>query len=292
MTPSVPFAERWKIIMKKKIVTILLALCLSCSITACDDNSSEPVGKEQSKEPVYLEETEIADLFSNPEDYKGKYVKLSGKIFNKPNSDKGTVAYQVWHDTQNSDKDFLFFTDNASESYSVDDYIVVDGRITGTFEGENAFGGSVKCPTIEAVSVEKQSYIDAVVPTITEITPENAISEQHGISLKVDKVEFAEKETRIYLTETNSSTDKFSMWIYDIKLLQNGQQIEQDMASFSAYEGNYAELSSDILPNASSSGVLVFPPMDSSASFQIYAEGHSDNYELDFQPFIIDITAQ
>lgn len=278
--------------MKKKIVIILLALCLSTSATACSNDTSAPVTKEESKEPVYLEETEIANLFSNPDDYKGKYVKLSGKIFNKPNSDKDTVAYQVWHDTQNSDKDFLFFTDNTSESYSVDDYIIVDGKITGTFEGENAFGGSVECPTIEAVSVEKQSYIDAVVPTVSEIVPEDAISEQNGVSLKVDKVEFAEKETRVYLTETNSSTDKFSMWIYDIKLLQNGQQIEQDMASFSAYEGNYAELSSDILPNASSSGILVFPPMDSSANFQIYAEGHSDNYELDFQPFVIDISAQ
>lgn len=278
--------------MKKKMVTILLVLCLSCSMTACGDNSPKLTSKEEAKEPVYIEETEISDLFSNPEDYKGKYVKLSGKIFNNPDSDKGTMAYQVWHDIQNSDKDFLFFTDNATESYSIDDYIVVDGKITGTFKGENAFGGSVECPTIEAVSIEKQSYMDAVVPTISEITPQNAVSEQSGISLKVDKLEFAEKETRVYLTVTNSSADKFYIWNYDIKLLQNGQQIEQDMASFSSYEGNYAELSSDILPNASSSGVLVFPPTDNSTNFQIYAEGHSDNYELDFQPFIIDISAQ
>lgn len=278
--------------MKKKIVTILLALCLCTSVTACSNDTSTPAAKEESKEPVYLEETEIANLFSNPDEYKGKYVKLSGKIFNGPDKEENYVAYQAWHDIQSNDNSFIFGMENPSEDYSVDDYVIIDGEITGTFEGENMLGGTITCPMINAVNIEKQSYMDAVVPTITEITPENAVSEQNGISLKVDKVEFAEKETRIYLTETNSSTDKFSMWIYDIKLLQNGQQIEQDMASFSAYEGNYAELSSDILPNASSSGVLVFPPMDSSASFQIYAEGHSGNYELDFQPFVIDITAQ
>ena len=81
------------------------------------------------------------------------------------------------------------------------------------------------------------------------------------------------------------------MWVYSIMVIQSGQQIEQDTSSMSAYEGNYAELSSDILPNASSSGVLVFPAMDSSTGFQLYAEGMSDNYELTFNPFTIDIPA-
>ena len=74
-------------------------------------------------------------------------------------------------------------------------------------------------------------------------------------------------------------------------LVQNGQQIEQEYTN-SIYEGDYPELSSDILPNASSSGILVFPAMDSTASFQLYAEGMSDNYDLDFSPFTIDISAQ
>lgn len=278
--------------MKKKVVTILLALCLSVSITACNNDSSVPAVKEESKEPVYLEESEIANLFSNPDEYKGKYVKLSGKIFSGPDKEDNYVAYQAWHDVKNSDNSFIFGMESPSENYSLDDYVIIDGEITGTFEGENMLGGTIMCPMIHAISIEKQNYMDAVVPTITEITPENAVFEQNGISLKVDKVEFAEEETRVYLTETNSTSDKFTMWTYDIKILQNGQQIEQDMSSSSSYEGGYAELSSDILPNASSSGVLVFPAMDSSASFQIYAEGSSDNYEIEFQPFVIDIVAQ
>ena len=94
------------------------------------------------------------------------------------------------------------------------------------------------------------------------------------------------------MTETNSSVDKFCMSTYSMKIIQNGQQIEQDMASISSFEGAYAELASDILPNASSSGIIVFPVIDSSASFQIYAEGFSDNWELEFAPFTIDIAAQ
>ena len=110
--------------------------------------------------------------------------------------------------------------------------------MSGAFEGENIMGGTISCPMINAVSIERQSYMAAVVPTISEIVPENAMSEQNGIVLKVDKVEFAEKETRIYLTESNSSADKFSMWVYSIKIVQNGQQIEQDSTSSSSYEGH------------------------------------------------------
>ena len=135
--------------------------------------------------------------------------------------------------------------------------------------------------------------MDAVVPTIKEITPENAISEQNGISLKVDKIEFAETETRVYMTETNASSAKFNMWVYSIKITQNGQQIEQDSTSMSSYEGDYAQLSTEILPNASSSGILVFPAMDSSAMFSdICLKEAAMNYMIDFAPFTIDISAQ
>ena len=275
--------------MRKRIVAILMICSLLAGLWACGGNDgAEP----ENDEKEYLSETEIANLFSYPESYKGKYVKLSGKIFNGPDTAENYVAYQAWHDAQNSTNDFVFGMENPEEDFNVDDYVIVDGRITGTFEGTNAFGTTIECPQIDAISIEKQSYMDAVVPTIKEITPENAVSEQNGISLKVDKIEFAEKETRVYLTETNASADKFSFSVYDIKITQNGQQISQDMSSMSSYEGEYPELSYEILPNASSSGVLVFPPIDSSAGFQIYAEGYSDNWELEFAPFTIDISAQ
>lgn len=277
--------------MKKKIVTTMgaFALILSLAFTGCSGNSDAEPKKEEKE---YLSESDIANLFSDPDNYKGKYVKLSGKIFNGPDTAENYVAYQAWHDIQNSTNDFVFGMENPEEDFNVDDYVIVDGKITGTFEGENAFGTTIECPQIDAISIEKQSYMEAVVPTIKELTPENAISEQNGISLKVDKVEFAEQETRVYLTESNASTDTFGFNVYDIKITQNGQQISQDASSSSRYEGEYSELPYEILPNASSSGVLVFPAIDSSASFQIYADGYSDNWELTFAPFIIDVSVQ
>lgn len=281
--------------MKKKIIAILLIATMSLSLMACgggSESSNEPGSSTKSDKKEYISDSEIADLFSNPDNFKGKYVKLSGQLFVAPEKDGDKVALQAWHDPNTSSNNFIVHYTLKDENFSEGDYIIADGRIDGTFEGENAFGATVTAPLIYADTIEIQSYIDAVAPTIKEITPENAISEQNGIALKVDKIEFAENETRIYMTESNSSADKFMMYVYSIKIVQNGQQIEQDLSSFSAYEGDYAELATDILPNASSSGILVFPAMDSSASFQIYAEGNSDNWKLDFAPFTIDISTQ
>lgn len=276
----------------KRMLSMLLAACLCCGLLAgCggkEKNSGDTSEKSDKKE--YVADNEIANVFSDPEKYEGKYIRLSGKIFNGPDKEENYAAYQAWHDITNSQNDFIFGLED--DSFAVDEYVMVDGVITGTFEGENVMGGTVSCPMIHADSVEKLSYMETVVPTLKEITLENAVSEQNGISIKVDKVEFAEEETRIYVTESNGSADKFNMYIYDIKIVQNGQQIEQNMSSQSIYEGEYEQLSSDILPNASSSGILVFPAIDSSAGFQIYAEGSSDNWELDFAPFTIDIAAQ
>lgn len=275
--------------MRKKILALLIA-AMMVALSACGGTSPENKNDGKEEKIEYVDESQIDEIFSNPEKFEGKYIKLSGKIFNGPDTEDGYSAYQVWHDIENAEDDFIFgIKDN---SFSTDDYVVVDGKITGVFEGENMMGGKIICPMIDAVSVEKQSYIEAVVPTLKEIVPENGICEQSGISVKIDKIEFAEKETRIYITATNNSGDKFSIYSFDMKILQNGQQIETDMASMSSYEGDYPELASNLLSGASSSGIVVFPAIDSSAGFQLYVEGYSDNYDLNINPFTIDIPAQ
>ena len=280
--------------MKKRLLIVVLAGMMIFLLSACGESNGpakESSAKETKKE--YIDEAQIGDVFSSPDKFKGKYVKMSGKIFVEPEVDGSSVALQVYHNPENSSNNFIVYYDNTDGmELTSDSYIMVDGKINGTFEGENAFGGSISAPLIEADSIEVLSYIDAIAPTVKEATIENGAVEQNGVSFKLEKVEYAEKETRMYVTATNASPDKFSFFTYDIKLIQNGNQIAQDSSSMSSYEGDYPQLSSDILPSASSSGVLVFPAMDSSASFQIYAEGMSDNYDLQFSPFIIDVVMQ
>lgn len=280
--------------MKKKLAILALSLCMSCSLIACGDTSASSDSSTEStkeEEKVYIEESDLQALFTNPDDFKGKYVKLTGQIFTEPEVQGGETALQVYADPENVSNNFIVkYT--GGNTFASQDYVSIDGKIAGTFTGENMLGATLEVPLIESDSVEPMSYIDAVVPTITEFTPENAAAEQTGINIKVDKIEYAETETRIYMTVTNNSSDNFNFSSYSTKLIQNGQQIDLDSASMTSYYAELPEFSDSILPGIASSGVLVFPAMDSSASFQVYAEGYSDNWDISLEPFIIDVTIQ
>lgn len=276
--------------MKKNFLTFLLTVSMILSLSACggssnSDSSSEP------EEKIYVQDDEIKDIFSSPDKYEGKYVQIFGKVFTDPEKDGDDYALQAWNNTQDAENDFVvYYTRN--DDIKVDDYIVVDGKISGKFQGENVFGTEVTCPLIEADSIEIISYMDAVVPTTKQLTP-NVSSEQHKLKITVDKIEFADIETRVYMTVLNDGKENASYGMYDIRIIQDGKQIEQDDSSNSPYEGNYPELSYDVTPGASTSGILVFPALDQTKDFQIVVpDVYSDNYELEFKDYTLDVKVE
>ena len=58
-----------------------------------------------SEEKVYLEDSQIQQLFTDPEQFKGKYAKMSGVLLANPETDSdGSTALQIFYDTQNYDQ--------------------------------------------------------------------------------------------------------------------------------------------------------------------------------------------
>jgi hypothetical protein len=91
----------------------------------------------------------------------------------------------------------------------------------------------------------------------------------------VQKVEFAEDETRVFLAVKNGSSAQFNFYGSSGKAVQGGRQYE------STYSGtDYPELSSDLVPGVFTSGVVVFPKMRPNAGLDLYFEGSSENYAV------------
>ena len=261
----------------KKLWKVFISVCMIFGLVACGGSGSS------SQEKSYVTRDEIPSVFKDPNAYKGKYIKLSGKIFNKSGD-----GYQIWQDPVNSENDFYVIA--PSDEFQTDDYVKVDGRIDGVAEGTNAFGGQVSVLQIGNAKMEKSSYIDIVVPTKTTLEPKIS-QEQSGITVSVEKVEFAEKETRVYMTVKNDSSADFDLSNYDIKILQDGKQIEQDDSSMSRHDGKYPELPYEIVSGVSTEGILVFPVLDAEKDFQIIAEGWTqDTYEE--LRFTLDVKAK
>lgn len=275
--------------MKKKLMALLLCSVTAVMLAACGSSNEGSA----SEEKVYLEDSQIQQLFTDPEQFKGKYAKMSGVLLANPETDSdGSTALQIFYDAQNYDQNFIVYTDNADASLKSGDYVKVDGKVRGKFTGQNAMGAEISIPAIENAAVTKSTYMDVVAPTTATLEP-NVSSEQHGITASVDKVEYSDLETRVYMTVKNDSSDNVSLDVYGIKLIMDGQQIAQDNNSVSSFNGNYAELNYDIAAGASSSGILVFPAIEQKKDFQVVLSNViSDNYELDFDTYTLNISAQ
>ena len=93
------------------------------------------------------------------------------------------------------------------------------------------------------------------------------------------------------MTVKNDSSADFDLSNYDIKILQDGKQIEQDDSSMSRYDGKYPELPYEIVSGVSTEGILVFPVLDAEKDFKIIAEGWTqDTYEE--LRFTLDVKAK
>ena len=99
-----------------------------------------------------------------------------------------------------------------------------------------------------------------------------------GIKVVFHKVEFSDKNTRVYLTVENSN-QKASIGFYDFnaKALQGKKQYSTTYS----YDVEYPQIKSDIPPRIEENGVVLFDPLDyknqRSARFQFEAT-RLDNY--------------
>ncbi len=270
--------------MKKKLLTLLVIGTMSLSMTACGSssdsgNSAAPntsSAPEQEKEVV-----DISSVTSDPDACKGKYVTFYGIVSQTDESDD-QYFYQVYTDTDYNNSVLVYAPkDLVSDTISNDDFINVIAKVDGAYSGQTVMGVDTTWAKLRAENIEKSSYTDTFGKAHTAWDFQDQVIEQQGINVAVTKVEFADNETRIYVTATNNSEDTVNLWTSSAKIIQNGQQYEQ---TYGNYLADYPELSSDILPGASSSGILCFDALEAS-EFQFYLEGSSDNWEIDLEPF-------
>lgn len=263
-------------ILKKHIAIILALLSVTFMLAGC--GSSEPAEK------VYLEESEIDAALSDGDSYKGKYINIVGKVFSV-DKDGETIAMQAWYDPETADQQFIVYADKElAGDAKEDDYIKVDGKITGTFTGENMLGGEVTAMMIEAESIEVGGYDDIYAPA--ETTKEvGQTQDQHGVSVTLDRIEYAKGEARVYLTVKNESGYQASIYTYDAKAIQDSKQFEHE----DNYEAGYDNDIGDVLDGASKEGIVRFKGLDPEKPVKIQIGAYSDNWDIELKDYVFEV---
>ena len=249
-------------ILMKKIICVFVLSFMGVSFVGCGGGRNTSA----------LNESEISAAYSDPNSFKGRTVKnLTLHVFNT-DKDGDIVAVQGWQDIKNTNNNTVVVIKNLKVDVNYDDFIRVSGKITGKFKGENAFGGDVSALQIEATKLEKIKSYEAI--EAEKVKKVGTSAEKGGVTVTVNKVDFTKDETRVYLDIKNNQSNKVNIYANQAKILQNGQQYEENLNTSYMYykDGN---LSTDIQPGATTSGVVVFQKIDPNTPFSLTIGGWS-----------------
>lgn len=221
--------------------------------------------------PISLEESK--KIYTAPDELKNHCVEIIGKVIFNPDVKDGVTAVQVYEDIENYDNNTIVYIREDNTGIKQDDYLKISGILVDTYDSANVLASYSSAPVIAAENYEKISYMDAVAPTIKELVI-NETQEQFGYMITVEKVEFSEKETRLYLSVTNNGSDKFNLYSFNTIVVQDGRQYEY----VNNWQANYPEVQTGLLVGNSTSGILTFSPIEDKP-FQLIVEGKSENWK-------------
>jgi len=254
------------------MVSATLVLAVAMAASACGGSGSGVTrGSPESSE--IFNRSNWGTLDSDPGAHKGAHVSFVGKVFVSPERDKEGTYMQVWVDPKNSEWNTIVAYREPTFQVQDGDYVRVSGTAKGAYHGKNAFGADVVATTVLADTVKVVDATAAATPARTTLG--RATYKHAGIAITIRKIEVAEDETRVFVTVHNGSAANVSVYGTSMKLVAGGKQLD---STFSI--AGYPELSSDIVPGASTSGVVVFPKVASGAPLKLYVDAHSDDMSV------------
>lgn len=283
-----PFYKKWWFWVLAVFVLLIIVVSLGDDTP---DETSDPASAQTSdkasepdKQKTAFTQENIDILISNPKKYKGSGIEFIGRVFVEPERDEKGTYLQIFADPTNMTNTIIVGILDPNLDVKTDNYVKVTGTVIDEMKGTNAFGAELNAPVVEAEKIEIIDYITAVSPTIKTINVDNTV-EQHGIKVTLEKIELAKEETRVYIKVKNDSEDNASIWTHTAKLVQGSKQYEEEYN----FDADYPELQSELLPEIETEGVITFNAISQEEAIKFVIEGVSDDYSLDFEPFVFEI---
>ena len=235
------------------------------------------------EERNYVSESELEKVYISPDDYKGKYIKVSGRVAQDSKIQEDKIYFEMYADPHgyNNVTEIYYLGEN---SFELGDVVTVDGKITGAHVYTDIYGNEVVALKIESDNVVEGNYIDCFSPTIKEVIIEETI-DQYGYAFTINKIEYAEEETRLYVTITNAGDAELDVSENKIIMVQNQKQYKRQSNQFA----NYESIDTTLYPDTVTSGIITFPPMRTESGGKIYCEAYCEDIEnVKLEPYIFE----
>lgn len=249
--------------------------------------ASESIKETEIQPARTFTDSDFKILYAEPKAHKGSSVDITGKIFKGSEKEGNLIAFQMWQGGKASlDRNTVIYYEGSDPTeFVADDCVRVIGVSGKELEGTNPFGGIVIAPTINADSVEELDCIDVLYPA-KKVVNLGSTQTQDEIKLTMEKVEFADEHTRVYLNVENANTEsEIYFSTSGVVAFQGNKQFETTYA----FDVDFPEIEYEIYPGILEEGVILFEPLDytlSEARFQFEVRGESF---LDEFKFIFDV---
>ena len=244
--------------MKKSIVLPLcICLFIVSFLTGCgsDTDDSSP-----------LSSSEIVKMYQDPDSYKGRYVELSGEVLYVDGS-----LFQLYrHNVDYPDTTVVYISGIDNLTLNRGDYVIVSGTVDGTVTGTSFDGTATEAAAITAESVTISDYQTIVSPALKTLEV-NQSQDHSGVTVTLEKIEFAAEETRFYIKIDNQSGADYTAFEFGSKAVQNGNNYPYR----ENFEADYPHFPDPIQSGSSAEAIFATSELNSSAALQFIFDGFS-----------------
>ena len=226
-----------------------------------------------------LDNGEIVQIIGKGEIPEGRPVSISGRITADPEYNVDGTHLQVFVESGAKEADLIVRLDGNIE-VTQGDYVTIEGALGGRFVGETEDGGSIDMLEIIATSIGSAAAEGVLAPASTVWEPQ-AKKEEAGVTVSVNKVEFARAETRVYITARNAGEATAVIQVFNSFIKQSDRFFEPQ----AELPEGYPEVPVDLSAGAAGAGVIVFRQLDDDTplEFSLTVLGGTGESVFDFE---------
>ncbi len=223
-------------------------------------------------------------LFDNPKLYMGLPVNLVGRIEKlvkiDENSTQFTVSVRVGGQAET--RDIIVSYNRPHSALQFSNFI----EITGSIQHVTKVNGNEEIPLIVADKVEgTEDPWSMLAPAKYTFYPDKTVTQSNKV-VHLEKIEFAERETRLYIRMKNTGTADELLVLTNTVGKQAGREFKELKNS---YYGQEFPSIVQLQPNQEARGVIFLEPMDSQQGAAMIIMGSTNDVLMGQDPYVFDI---
>ncbi|WP_418790045.1 protein kinase domain-containing protein [Phosphitispora sp. TUW77] len=223
-------------------------------------------------------------LFDNPKIYMGLSVNVVGRIEKlvkiDENNTQCTVSVRVGD--QSATRDVIVSSKQPYSELQSSNFIEINGSIQHVMiVNENE-----EVPLIVADKVEDtKDPWSILAPAKYTFYPDNIVTQNNKV-VRLEKIEFADQETRLYVQMNNTGSSDELLVLTNAVGKQAGQEFKELKNS---YYGQEFPSIVQLQPNQEAKGVIFLEPMDSQQGTAMVILGSTNDVLMGQEPYIFDL---